>query len=106
MIIPYVHHKSKLLNLGFGVVATLLASISTPGQTPQDRHALIRAAMDAGNVNTALAELNSLSNSHSEILALNNYDYLRGRLQEKTGEFAGANASYQSVIARQSALSQ
>lgn len=66
----------------------------------------IRGAMDAGNVTAALAELSSLGNSPSEPLAANNYDYLLGRLQEKTGELAGANASYQSVIARQSALSQ
>ena len=106
MIIPHVHYKTKLLNLAFGVIASLLACLSGLGQTPQDRHARIRAAMDAGDVKSAVAELNSLRNSNSEVLAANNYDYLLGRLQEKTGESAGANASYQSVIARQSVLSQ
>ena len=106
MIIPHVHHKTKLLNLAFGVVATLLASFSAHGQTPQERHARIRSAMDAGDVKAALAELNSLRDSNSEILTANNYDYLLGRLQEKTGESAGANASYQQVVARQSVLSQ
>ena len=38
--------------------------------------------------------------------AANNYDYLLGRLQEKTGDSAAANASYQQVVARQSVLSQ
>jgi len=106
MIIPHVHHKTKLLNLAFGVVATLLAPFSGHGQTPQERHARIRSAMDAGDVKAAVAELNSLRDSNSEILTANNYDYLLGRLQEKTGESAGANASYQSVVARQSVLSQ
>ncbi|MFN2511270.1 MAG: transglycosylase SLT domain-containing protein [Pyrinomonadaceae bacterium] len=106
MIIPHVHHKTKLLNLAFGVVATLLVSISAHGQTPQERHARIRAAMDAGDFKAAVAEINALRGSNSETLTANNYDYLLGRLQEKTGEAAGANASYQSVIARQSVLSQ
>jgi soluble lytic murein transglycosylase len=105
MIIPHVHHKTKLLNLAFGVAA-LLAPFSAHGQTPQERQARIRSAMDAGNVSAALAELNSLRNSNSEILTANNYDYLLGRLQEETGEFAAANASYQSVVERHSALSQ
>ncbi|MCA1574868.1 MAG: transglycosylase SLT domain-containing protein [Acidobacteria bacterium] len=106
MIIPHVHHKTKLLNLAFGVVATLLASFSAHGQTPQERHARIRLAMDAVDVKAALAELNALCGSTHEILTANNYDYLLGRLQEKTGDFAEANASYQSVVARHSVLSQ
>ncbi|MBA3354893.1 MAG: tetratricopeptide repeat protein [Pyrinomonadaceae bacterium] len=106
MIIPHVHPKTKLLNLAFGVMATLFASISAHGQTPQERHARIRSAMDAGDVKAAVAELNSLRGSNSEILTANNYDYLLGRLQEKTGESAGANASYQQVVARHSVLSQ
>jgi peptidoglycan lytic transglycosylase len=106
MIIPHVHHKTKLLNLAFGVVATLLAPFSAHGQTPQERHARIRSALDAGDVKAALAELNSLRGSNFEIVTANNYDYLLGRLQEKTSELAGANASYQQVIARQSVLAQ
>ena len=65
MIIPHVHHKTKLLNLAFGVVASLLASFSAQGQTPQERHTRIRSAMDSGDVSIALAELNSLRVSMS-----------------------------------------
>jgi soluble lytic murein transglycosylase len=106
MIIPHVYHKTKLLRLAFGVVATLLAPLSAPAQTPQERHARIRSAMDTGYVKAAVVELNSLRDSNSEILRANNYDYLLGRLQEKSGAPAEANASYQKVVARQSALSQ
>lgn len=106
MIIPHVHHKTKLLNLVFGVVATLFATFSADAQTPQERHARIRSAMDAGDVKAALAELDSLRGANPELLTTNNYDYLLGRLQEKTGESAGANASYQQVVSRQSELSQ
>lgn len=106
MIIPHVHHKTKLLALAFGVIATLLAPFSASGQTAQERHTRIKSAMDAGDVKAALAELNTLRDSNSETLTANNYDYLHGRLQEKTGASAGANASYQQVIARQSVLSQ
>ena len=106
MIIPHVHHKTKLLNIAFGVVATLIASFSTAGQTPQERHTRIKSAMNTGDIKTALTELNAFRDSNAEIAAANNYDYLLGRLQEKTGEQAGANASYQQVVARQSVLSQ
>ncbi|MCM3902042.1 MAG: hypothetical protein ND866_10080, partial [Pyrinomonadaceae bacterium] len=106
MIIPHVHHKTKLLNLAFGVVATLFAPFSAHAQTPQEGHARIRSAMDAGDIKTALAELNAIRGTNSETLTTNNYDYLLGRLQEKTGELSGANASYQQLVARQSILSQ
>jgi soluble lytic murein transglycosylase len=62
--------------------------------------------MDGGDVKAALVELNSLRDSNPEIVRANNYDYLLGRLQEKSGETAEANASYQQVVARQSVLSQ
>ncbi|MCM3873640.1 MAG: tetratricopeptide repeat protein, partial [Pyrinomonadaceae bacterium] len=106
MIIPHVHDKTKLLNLAFGVAVTLLAPFSAHAQTPQERHTLIKSAMDNGDVKTARAELISLGNSNSEVAAANNYDYLLGRLQEKTGDSTAASVSYQQVVARQSVLSQ
>ena len=106
MIIPHVHHKTKLLNLAFGVATTLLLAFCVQGQTPQERHTRVRSAMDVGDAQAAIAELQSLRDSNSEILTANNYDYLLGRLQEKIGESAGAVANYQSVITRQSQLSQ
>lgn len=106
MIIPHVHHKTKLLNLAFSVATTLLLPFCVQGQTPQERHTRVRSAMDVGDAKAAIAELQSLRDSKSEILTANNYDYLLGRLQEKIGDSAGAVANYQSVITRQSQLSQ
>ena len=106
MIIPHVLHKTKLLTFAFGVFATLVAPLSVHGQTPQERHSRIKAAMDAGDAKAAIAELNSFNSSNPEILTANNYDYLLGRLQEKTGESTGAQGRYQQVVARQSVLTQ
>ncbi|HET9785687.1 MAG TPA: hypothetical protein VFP47_01065, partial [Pyrinomonadaceae bacterium] len=86
MIIPHVHHKTKLLNLAFSVATTLLLPFCVQGQTPQERHTRVRSAMDVGDAKAAIAELQSLRDSKSEILTANNYDYLLARLQEKTGE--------------------
>jgi soluble lytic murein transglycosylase len=106
MIIPHVHHKTKLLTLLFGIAATLLTSFSVHGQSPQERHTRIKSAMDSGDFKAALTELNTVRESNSEIVAANNYEYLLGRLQEKTGDTAAATANYQQVVARQSVLSQ
>jgi soluble lytic murein transglycosylase len=106
MIIPHVHHKTKLLHLAVAVLATLATPFFISAQTPLERHARIRSATDKGDLKSALAELNSLRESSPEVLTANNYDYLLARVQEKTGDSAAASASYQNVVARQSVLSQ
>lgn len=62
--------------------------------------------MESGDFKTALSELNAVRGINPVLFAANNYDYLFGRLSERTGEVAGASASYQSVVARHSLLSQ
>lgn len=106
LIIPYVLHKSKLFRLvsSFAVASFLSAAIAA--QTPQARHQQLRASIDAGDTQAALAHLRAMRVTNPEIFRANSYDYLLARLQEKTGDTAGAAASYQSEIARNSVLSE
>lgn len=100
-----MHHKTKLIKLALILFAGIVLTLPVNGQTPQERHARIKAAMESSDVHAAAVELTGLR-SDSTVFAANNYDYLLGRLQEKSGDLPGAAASYQSVVNRNSQLSQ
>lgn len=75
-------------------------------QSPRERHERIRSSLDGGDTSAALSELRLISASDPAGFALNNYDYLFARLQERQGDVASASASYQKVLARNSLLSE
>lgn len=75
-------------------------------QTPAERHSRIRAAVDDDNTAAAITELQSLLKAEPALFLSNNYDYLLARLSERQGDRATAAASYQSIVARRSVLSQ
>jgi tetratricopeptide (TPR) repeat protein len=106
LIIPYVHHKAK-----FSRVVTVLATVAflfftAAAQTPQANHQQLRSAIDAGNFSAALAQLRALHSTNPLLFDANNYDYLLARLQERTGDVAGAANTYQANIARRSLLTE
>jgi soluble lytic murein transglycosylase len=86
----------------------LIPLTAVTAQTPQPKldetHQRIRKAMDASDLPTALNELRSLRDSDATVFAANNYDYLLGRLSERAGDAAGAQAGYEPVVARKSIL--
>lgn len=87
--------------------AFFLACLIFPlhAQTPADKHLQLRQAMDRGDTQDAWTQLQALRGSLSpELFAVNNYDYLAGRLALQRGDTAQANASFQAVAARNSAL--
>ncbi|MBA2735132.1 MAG: tetratricopeptide repeat protein, partial [Acidobacteria bacterium] len=84
----------------------LLASFATNAQPARERHERIRASIDNGDYASAITELQSLRTTDPTSFALNNYDYLLARLSERLGNAAAAQAHYQSVVARNSPLSQ
>jgi len=104
-IIPYVHNKTKLAKLALILLVMVLPTLSAIGQTPQERHSRIKSALESGDTNAAITELNASRNLNAALFARNNYDYLLGRLIERTGQIPAAAASYQSVVARNSPLS-
>lgn len=101
-----MHHKTKLFNLAFALLSVLLLASPAPSQSAEERYKQLRSGVESGDIPGALSVLNAIHSSDSQTFEANNYDYLLGRLQEKTGDSAAASASYQSVAARNSVLSQ
>jgi peptidoglycan lytic transglycosylase len=75
-------------------------------QSIQERQGRIRSAVESSDWRTSLTELNAFRSSNPAVFNANDYDYLLGRVSEKTGDVTGASASYQSVINRDSLLSE
>ena len=66
----------------------------------------IRAAVETRNWATAVAETTKLRTSNPELFRAKNYDYLLARAAENSGDKTAAANNYQSVVSRQSALSE
>ena len=64
----------------------------------------ITAAVEAADWQTARAEINKLRSSNETLFRDKNYDYLLGRIAERTGDLATATASYQTIAANNSRL--
>lgn len=101
-----MHHKTKYLKLALVLIAILVSSPGAKAQTPQERHDRIKSAMNSGDLQAAIAELELSRATNAALFAANGYDYLLGRLFEKTGQFPGALSNYQSVVSRDSVLRQ
>src|SRR5258705_74151 len=65
----------------------------------------IRAAVESGNWETARSEINKFQGADAPGFQSKGYDYLLGRIAEKTGDITAATANYQSVISRDTLLS-
>lgn len=72
----------------------------------QDFRQKINDAVENHDYLTAIDELKSLEKSDKKTFTLNNYDYLMGRMAEKRGDVALAMAKYQTVVSRNSILSE
>jgi soluble lytic murein transglycosylase len=69
-----------------------------------ETHQRIRKAVDAGEIQIAISELRTLRDTDASAFSANNFDYLLGRLSERAGDAAGAQAGYESVASRNSLL--
>lgn len=96
----------KRLCLAVCFVLCLCSFQTLHAQSPQERHTRIRAAVDNHDNWAAIAELQSLLKTEPQVFTLNNYDYLLGRLSEGQGDMATAATMFQTVLARNSLLSQ
>jgi soluble lytic murein transglycosylase len=72
----------------------------------QDLPSKIRTALENREYQTAVLELQNLEKSDKKVFTINNYDYLLARLAEKREDFALAMANYQTVVKRNSVLSE
>src|SRR5689334_19294756 len=64
----------------------------------------ITAAVEAADWQAARVEINKLRSTDEALFRDKNYDYLLGRIAERTGDLASANASYQTIAADNSKL--
>jgi soluble lytic murein transglycosylase len=78
-------------------------ALTISAQTFQQK---IRAAVESRDDASAFAELENLRQTDKKTFELNNYDYLLARVAERRGDFAQAAANYQSVVKRNSVLSE
>lgn len=84
----------------------LLCAQTGGAQTPRERHERLRAAIDRQDVAAAINDLQAWRSADPNIFVLNNYDYLLGRLSERSGDRATAAVNYQRVVARNALLGQ
>ncbi|MET0752295.1 MAG: transglycosylase SLT domain-containing protein [Pyrinomonadaceae bacterium] len=79
---------------------------TTFAQSAAETHQKIKTAVENRDYPAAIGELKSLEKSDKKIFELNNYDYLLARIEEKSGDFSGAMANYQSAANRNSILKE
>jgi soluble lytic murein transglycosylase len=84
----------------------LFFTLSIPAQTSNEIHDRIRNAVENREYQTAINELQNFERADKKLFALNNYDYLLARIAEKRGDLATAMANYQTVVGRNSILSE
>src|SRR5258705_4761092 len=84
----------------------ILGAYDAHAQSPQERQTRIRAAVESGEWQNALTQLDQLRGSDPVLFKANDYDYLLARILEKTGDATGAAAGYQSTISRNALLSE
>ncbi|MGI8468549.1 MAG: transglycosylase SLT domain-containing protein [Pyrinomonadaceae bacterium] len=96
-----LHAKSlRLLVILFVFSQTVFA------QSLNETRSKIRAAIEKSDYKSAIGELQNLERADVKIFALNNYDYLLARLAEKNNDAATAMMNYQTVVNRNSVLSE
>ena len=87
-----------LLLVLLGSVAFAAAAQSVPER--------IITAVESEDWQTARSEINKLHTSNDALFRELNYEYLLGRIAERTGDVAGASASYQGIASKNSRLRQ
>src|ERR1044071_4212071 len=80
-------------------ILTVVAALKIVAQPER-----ITAAVEAADWQTARAEIDKLRSSNETLFRDKNYDYLLGRIAERTGDLAAATASYQTIAANNSKL--
>src|ERR1700752_2400116 len=82
------------------LVVLSVAAIAAAAQSPDP----VVAAVESENWQTARSEVNKVRAANEALFREKNYDYLLGRIAERTGDTAAALASYQAVAANNSKL--
>jgi soluble lytic murein transglycosylase len=90
----------------FGLLTLLSIALSASAQSSDNQQQAIRAAVDSQNWQTVRSEIEKLRTVDDHVYQEKGYEYLLGRIDERSGSSAAATAHYQTVAARNSTLSQ
>lgn len=82
----------------------ILILLTTTLSQPEELYTKIRSALAERRYADAISDLRRSGQEQPDIFAWNNYDYLLGRMLEKSGDGAAAIAQYQAVVKRGSTL--
>jgi hypothetical protein len=82
-------------------LCVLLTAAALPAAAQADP---ILKAVESEDWPAARSEINKLRSSKDALFHEKNYDYLLGRIAERTGDIAGAIASYQTIASNDSVL--
>jgi len=96
----------KKYRLFFLLLAFGFLNLNTAAQQFPEITQKTKKDVEAGNHPEAISSLRSLQSENGKLFRLNNYDYLLARLLEKSGDHAGAAAAYQTIIKRNSVMSE
>lgn len=91
----------RLVSLAAALIFIVSSSVA---QTPAEFRSKINASIENREYLAAIESLQKFRSRDRKIFEANNCDYLLGRMAEKSGDFALAMASYQSVASRGSLL--
>src|ERR1700730_2233092 len=105
MIICVMPFSLQSIATVFILLLTLCAHAAR-AQSIQERQGRIRSAVESADWQTTLAELDAFRGSNSAVFNANDYDYRLGRISEQTGHVTGASSRYQSIVHRNSLLSE
>lgn len=85
------------------LIVLVVLAFPVAAQSPADP---IVAAVESENWQAARTEINKLRTANQPVFREKNYDYLLGRIAERTGDIAAATSSYQAIAANDSTLKQ
>jgi len=90
--------------MAFARIVLIFVFICAAALTALGQPERIVAAVEAADWQTARTEINKVRSANEALFRDKSYDYLLGRIAERTGDLAGATASYQAIATNDSRL--
>lgn len=101
LIISQMFTKGRILSLWLLILAPI---VGLRAQSDGNQGSAIRSAVETGNWSTAISETSKLRTNDPNLFRTKNYDYLLARATENSGDKTTAASNYESVVTRQSLL--
>src|SRR5688572_15661612 len=103
VFLRWLDHNRGMSLLRLILFLFLFVAAAIPAPAQRDRST---AAVESQDWAAARSEINKLRSSNESIFREKSYEYLLGRIAERTGDLAAATASYQTIASGESRLKQ